>query len=135
LFRRAITVGEKVLGPHHPDIATRLSNLACLLRDAGRMDETEPLFLRAIAIGDKALGARHPLTQRYQSHYARRLLMTNRAAEALRRSQAALATHEQVNGSNHPWTKDSARVKERARCAWPRRRGGGFAREVRDRWR
>ena len=131
-----VSVGEKVLGPRHPAGAARWSNLACLLRDAGRTEEAEPLFLRAIAIGDKALGAGHPLTQRYQSNYARLLLMTNRAVEALQRGQAALATHEQVNGSNHLWTKDSARVTADALDALGREpRGGGAAGGVWDRSR
>jgi hypothetical protein len=31
LYERAIAIGEKTLGPEHPDVATRLSNLARLL--------------------------------------------------------------------------------------------------------
>mmetsp|Transcript_23131 Transcript_23131/g.72501 ORF Transcript_23131/g.72501 Transcript_23131/m.72501 type:complete len:131 (+) Transcript_23131:247-639(+) len=32
LYRRAIAIGEKALGPAHPDLATWLTNLAGLLR-------------------------------------------------------------------------------------------------------
>ena len=35
LYRRAIEIGEKVLGAEHPDLATRLNNLALLLGDTG----------------------------------------------------------------------------------------------------
>ena len=32
LYLRAIEIGEKTLGPDHPDLATRLNNRAGLLR-------------------------------------------------------------------------------------------------------
>ena len=36
LYQRALTIGEKVLGPDHPSVATRLNNLAALYRAQGR---------------------------------------------------------------------------------------------------
>jgi hypothetical protein len=33
LYRRALTISEKSLGPDHPDVAYRLNNLATLLVD------------------------------------------------------------------------------------------------------
>ena len=50
LFQRAIAIGEKTLGPEHPDLATGLNNLAGLYQDTGRYAQAEPLFQRAIAI-------------------------------------------------------------------------------------
>ncbi len=60
LFERAIAIGEKTLGPEHPDLATRLNNLAELYRATGRYAEAEPLYQRAIAIIEKTLGPEHP---------------------------------------------------------------------------
>ena len=36
LQRRALEIGEKVLGPEHPDVAIHLNNLAQLLQDTNR---------------------------------------------------------------------------------------------------
>jgi tetratricopeptide (TPR) repeat protein len=60
LYARAIAIGEKTLGPEHPDLAARFNNLANLYQDTGRYAEAEPLFQRAIAIGEKTLGPEHP---------------------------------------------------------------------------
>ena len=60
LYERALAIGEKALGPDHPDLATRLNNLAELYRATGRLAEAEPLLERALAIGEKALGPHHP---------------------------------------------------------------------------
>ena len=39
LFRRAIDIGEKTLGPEHPNLATGLNNLARLLRAQVRNEQ------------------------------------------------------------------------------------------------
>jgi hypothetical protein len=66
LFERALALYETVLGPDHPDTGTSLSNLACVLHDAG---QAGLLFRRAIA--KKTLGPNDVRTQRYCSHNAR----------------------------------------------------------------
>ncbi|CAM9940130.1 unnamed protein product [Ectocarpus fasciculatus] len=60
LYRRAITIDEKLYGSNHPEIATDLNNLACFLKSQGKHDEAEPLFERSQAIREKALGGEHP---------------------------------------------------------------------------
>ena len=61
LYRQALEIGQETLGERHPDYATRLSNLATLLRAAtGRHEEAEPLFRQALEIGRETLGERHP---------------------------------------------------------------------------
>ena len=42
LYQRAIEIGEKTLGPDHPNIATRLNNLATLLQDQRKLAMAEP---------------------------------------------------------------------------------------------
>jgi tetratricopeptide (TPR) repeat protein len=56
LFRRALAIDEKALGPEHPHTATSLNNQAELYRTQGRYYEAEPLYRRALAIDEKALG-------------------------------------------------------------------------------
>ena len=53
LYRRSLTIYEKVLGPEHPDVATSLANYAALLRKTGRADEAAAMEARAQAISAK----------------------------------------------------------------------------------
>ncbi len=53
LYRRALAIYEKALGPEHPDVAQSLENYAALLRKTGRADEVEELEARAKAIRAK----------------------------------------------------------------------------------
>ena len=56
LFKRALVIAEKALGPVHPRVATSLNNLAILYLAQGRYAEAEPLLTRSLAIREKALG-------------------------------------------------------------------------------
>jgi Tfp pilus assembly protein PilF len=47
LYRRALAIDEKSLGPEHPNVAIRLNNLAELLSATNRLAEAEPLYRRA----------------------------------------------------------------------------------------
>src|SRR5262249_16063197 len=62
LFKRALAIREKALGPEHPDTAGGLNNLALLFSDQGCYEEAEPLYKRALAIREKVLGPEHPHT-------------------------------------------------------------------------
>ena len=44
LYKRALAIGEKTLGPEHPEVATSLKNLRLLYRAQGRDAEAEPLL-------------------------------------------------------------------------------------------
>ncbi|CAM9639559.1 unnamed protein product, partial [Hapterophycus canaliculatus] len=57
---RAVEIGEKTLGPDHPDLATWLNNRALLVEKQGKYNKAEPLYVRAIAIEEKALCPEHP---------------------------------------------------------------------------
>jgi len=59
-MRRALSIGEAILGPDHPNVATALNNLAALLQDTNRLAEAEPLMRRALAIDQQSYGAEHP---------------------------------------------------------------------------
>jgi tetratricopeptide (TPR) repeat protein len=55
LFREALALAEKSLGPNHPDTAGTLNNLARLLETEGNLEAAEPLYRRALAIAEKAM--------------------------------------------------------------------------------
>jgi CHAT domain-containing protein/tetratricopeptide (TPR) repeat protein len=62
LFRKALAIQERTLGPDHPATANTLNNLSTYLDRRGRPEEAEPLQRRALAILEKRLGPLHPDT-------------------------------------------------------------------------
>ncbi len=50
LFKRALAIEEKALGPEHPDVATTLKSYAALLRKTGRSTAAQGMEARAKAI-------------------------------------------------------------------------------------
>ena len=62
LFRRALAIREKVLGPEHPDTAQTLSYLGNFYLGEGRPDEAEPLYRKALEILTRVRGSEHPYT-------------------------------------------------------------------------
>ena len=56
LYKRALEIREKVLGPEHLDTAASLNNLAVLYHDKGAYDKAEPLYKQALEIHEKVLG-------------------------------------------------------------------------------
>ena len=53
LFKRALTIREKSLGPEHPKVAATLENYAALLWAMERPEEAEQFAARAKAIRSK----------------------------------------------------------------------------------
>ncbi len=70
LYRRALRIDEKTLGPVHLDLAIDLNNLAELYHDQGKYAEAEPFYQRALAIGEKVLGPEHPNVAASLENYA-----------------------------------------------------------------
>jgi tetratricopeptide (TPR) repeat protein len=101
-LQRALAIGEKILGPEHPDLATRLNNLAEFYRAQGRSAEAEPLYQRALAIGEKTLGPEHPDLAIQLNNLALLYQATGRYAKAEPLLQRALAIFEKTLGSEHP---------------------------------
>ena len=60
MYRRALAIREKALGPDHPDTATSLNNLALLLKSKGDYAGAEPLCRRALADCGEGVGAGPP---------------------------------------------------------------------------
>ena len=56
MYKRALGIKEKTLGPEHPEVATALNNLAMAYGSHGRHAEAELMYKRALAIYDKVLG-------------------------------------------------------------------------------
>jgi len=69
LYREALEIKKKVLGPYHPSIATGLNNLAVLLSRQGKKMEANKLGKEALAIWTRALGPDHPNTLEAQEDW------------------------------------------------------------------
>ncbi len=50
LYKRALAISEKALGPDHPNVATSLENYAAVLRKTGRTSEAANIEARAKTI-------------------------------------------------------------------------------------
>jgi len=107
LYRRALAIWERALGPDHPETATSLNNLADLLRSKGDYAGAEPLYRRALAIVEKALGPDHPSTATLLNNLAELLNSKGEYAGAEPLCRRALAITEKALGPDHPDTATS----------------------------
>src|SRR5271157_4022238 len=102
LYRRALAIDEKALGPEHPAVATNLNNLAALLHTKGDYAGAEPLHRRALAIDEKALGPDHPGVATDLNNLALLLYDKGDYAGAEPLYRRALAILEKALGLDHP---------------------------------
>ncbi|MEI8252021.1 MAG: tetratricopeptide repeat protein, partial [Synechococcus sp. ELA057] len=102
LYRRALVIREKVLGPAHPAVALSLNNLAVLLNDQGQYAAAETLYRRALAIREKTLGPDHPDVALSLNNLAGLLISQGQYAAAEPLCRRALAIREKALGPDHP---------------------------------
>ena len=107
LLERALSIGEKVLGPDHPDTATGLNNLGHLLQSQGDLAGARPYYERALAIREKALGPDHPDTATSLNNLGYLLREQGDPAGARPYYERALAINEKALGPDHPDTATS----------------------------
>ncbi len=105
LFQRAIAIGEQMLGPENPDLASYINNLANLYRKQGKYEQAEPLFQRAITIGEKMLGPEHPKLATRLNNLAELYRKQGKYEQAEPLYQRALAIYKKTFGPHHPSTK------------------------------
>jgi tetratricopeptide (TPR) repeat protein len=106
LFRSALAIAEKALGPDNPDTAGSLNNLAGLLESKGDYAGAEPLYRRALAIAEKTLGPNHPNTAMSLENLADLLEAEGDDAGAEPLYRRALSTAEKALGPDHPTTRE-----------------------------
>jgi tetratricopeptide (TPR) repeat protein len=104
LYRRALAIDEKALGPEHSSTAGSLNNLAELYRAQGRNQEAEPLHWRALAIREKALGPEHPDTAQSLNNLASLLQDQSKYKDAELLYRRSLAIVEKALGPDDSMT-------------------------------
>ncbi len=57
LYKEALALSEKTLGPNHPIVVTILNSLATLYRNQGQYAKAEVLYQQALALSEKTLGS------------------------------------------------------------------------------
>src|SRR5262249_601542 len=104
LFRDALAIREKTLGPEHPDTATSLNKLASPLQAQGDFAGPRPLCDRALVSRQKALGPDHPAMATSLNNLAVLLRGQGDLAGARPLFERALAINEKTLGPEHPNT-------------------------------
>jgi tetratricopeptide (TPR) repeat protein len=102
LYQRSFAIREKLLGPHHPNVAQSLNNLTRLYRETARYAEAEPLLKRSLTIYEKLLGPQHPNVAESLNNLAGLYLGTGRTAEAEPLLKRSLTIYEKLLGPQHP---------------------------------
>jgi tetratricopeptide (TPR) repeat protein len=90
-LKRDIAAAEAARGPAHPEVASKMAELAALYRAQGRYDDAESLYTRALTIQRNALRADHPdviRTMRELAQVYRAEGRLNEADDLLRRANA-----------------------------------------------
>jgi len=60
LFRRALAIGERTLGPDNPALLPALTSLAAAHIICGKFEDAEPLVIRALAVSENGLAEHDP---------------------------------------------------------------------------
>lgn len=95
LFRRAVEICERGLGPDHPDTAAAYTAFADWLMEArGKFAEAEGLYRRALSVRERTLGAEHPDTAATLGDLAVVQLRLGRLPEGLELARRSMAIRE-----------------------------------------
>jgi CHAT domain-containing protein/Flp pilus assembly protein TadD len=101
LFKRALAIFEKSLGPDHPNVATSLNNLASLYHLQGRYADAEPLLKRSLLIREKTLGPEQPDVATSLNDLASLYQTQGRYADAEPLFKRSLLIREKALGPEH----------------------------------
>jgi tetratricopeptide (TPR) repeat protein len=82
LYKRALVITKKTLGPDHPQVAVCLSNLAHYYLSVGDYCSAEPLLKKSLEIRERFLGSEHPDISINLYNQAMSYAAQNRFAEA-----------------------------------------------------
>ncbi len=100
----ATEIGERILGPDHPDTIRARNNLAGSYQSAGRTTEAIPIQEQVVADRERILGPNHPDTIGARNNLASSYWSAGRTAEAIPIEEQVVADRERILGPDHPDT-------------------------------
>ncbi len=98
---RQLALNEQFLGPHHPDVAAALLNVAFSLKGQGKLREAQPMHERALTIAERVHGPHHPEVATCLIHLGSLHLLHQDHRRAKPAFERALAIQEHVFGHQH----------------------------------
>ncbi len=107
-LERARAVYERELGPDHPTVADRLSDIGEQLRKEEYFDESLAYHRRALATLRRSLGPVHPSIATSLNNHAGVFFHLHRERDAARMYRQALSIREQLFGPEHPTVAETA---------------------------
>ena len=102
IAKQSLAICKQVLGEHHLEYATGLTNLASQYRSLGHFADAEPLYREALDIREKLLGKEHPEYATCLDSVARIRFEQADYIGAVAICRDALAVREKVFGKDHP---------------------------------
>ena len=99
--RETLALGERSLGPEHPEVAQSLINLGRILVGLGNYAEARPLFERCLAIRERAFGPSHVTVGNTLAELGDLHIWTGDYAAARPHLERALRIREQILGPRH----------------------------------
>jgi hypothetical protein len=102
MFREALEIQQRVLGPIHPEVASTTNNLASLLNAMDRGPEAIDLGRRALDVRRRLNPGDHPQTAISLMSLGQWLGDAGQTGEADEKLRAALAMRERLFSGDHP---------------------------------
>ncbi len=102
LYERALRLGEGLLEPLHPELASPLTGLANLYQEQGRFEQARPLYERALRIREQVFGPQHPLVAHPLNGLAILYQKQGNFEQSESLFQRALSIWEHALGPTHP---------------------------------
>jgi serine/threonine-protein kinase len=104
LYREALVLDERRLGPGHTLVARARQNLAVLLTDVGQFDEAEHQLTLAVNAYRAVFGAQHPRIATTLNNLAVLEARRHRHDRAVHHARAAFEMRRALLGADHPST-------------------------------
>ena len=107
LFREALEIQRRVLGPAHTYTLISMESLATMNEVLGRHAQADELFLKALELSRGALGAEHPITLTILADVGSIYERRGEYAQAQAFIAQALDGRRHALGADHPETMSS----------------------------
>jgi CHAT domain-containing protein/Tfp pilus assembly protein PilF len=102
LYRQALAMDQKRVGPVHLDVAASLNNLAYVLYREGEYAQAEQLYRQALAMNQKLLGVEHLAVATNLNNLGEVLLNEGKDEQAAGLLGQSLKIRKKLLGAEHP---------------------------------